>query len=324
MKLEASYVMPLRWSDDLDRGELADYLRELSTMVAEVIVVDGSDPVNFDRNSAAFSSFVKHLAPDSDLSFANGKVDGVTTGVRAAGWDKVVIGDDDVRYDLNALHRTTRLLDEFDLVRPQNYFDPVPWHAAWDTGRILLNRSLGADFPGTLALRRDLFLGMGGYDGNVMFENLELIRTIEAHGGRTTAPLDLYVRRIPSTAARFLSQRVRQAYDELALPGRLAIWLSVIPVLVWAALRKKPYFATGAYVGIAGLAEIGRRRAGGTRFFPASASLMAPGWVLERGICIWMALAARLSGGVRYGDRKIKKAANPTSALSKGASPNPS
>ena len=37
-----------------------------------------------------------------------------------------------------------------DLVRPQNYFEPLPWHARWDTARTLLNRGLGRDYPGTL------------------------------------------------------------------------------------------------------------------------------------------------------------------------------
>jgi hypothetical protein len=32
-------------------------------------------------------------------------------------------------YDGASLRRLLDLLDEFDLVRPQNYFDPLPWHA---------------------------------------------------------------------------------------------------------------------------------------------------------------------------------------------------
>ena len=98
-----------------------------------------------------------------------------------------MIADDDVRYDEAALTAVHRLLGRADLVRPQNYFDPLPWHAWWDTGRTLLNRALGADYPGTLAVRRSTFLAMGGYDPDVLFENLELIRTVRGvrrHRGR--------------------------------------------------------------------------------------------------------------------------------------------
>ena len=31
-----------------------------------------------------------------------------------------------------------------DLVVPQNYYDPVPWPAQWDTARVLINRALPA------------------------------------------------------------------------------------------------------------------------------------------------------------------------------------
>ncbi len=89
-------------------------------------------------------------------------------------------------------------------MRPQNYFSRLPWHARWDTARTLLNRSLGRDYPGTLAVRRSRMLAMGLYDGDVLFENLELIRTVRAHGGSTVAPLDLYVARVPPSAGTLL------------------------------------------------------------------------------------------------------------------------
>jgi hypothetical protein len=78
-----------------------------------------------------------------------GKVAGVTTGVRRAGFEAVVIADDDVRYEHATLQRLVEYLDDHDLVRPQNFFDPLPWHARWDTARTLLNRAFGADYPGT-------------------------------------------------------------------------------------------------------------------------------------------------------------------------------
>ena len=100
----------------------------------------------------------------------------------------MVIADDDVRYDEVALERTVAALDEVELVRPQNYFAPLTWHARWDTARTLLNRVAGGvDFPGTLAVRRSALRGTDGYDGDVLFENLELIRTIEAAGGACSA-----------------------------------------------------------------------------------------------------------------------------------------
>ncbi|MEV4122684.1 glycosyltransferase family 2 protein [Micromonospora sp. NPDC049645] len=312
VRLPMAYVLPLRWHSDTGLAELTDYLRWLGARL-DVLVVDGSPPDLFAGHAEAWRGLVRHLPPDPSEHGLNGKVLGVRTGVRAAGHEQVVIADDDVRYDEAALTALHRLLGRADLVRPQNYFDPLPWHAWWDTGRTLLNRALGADYPGTLAVRRSTFLAMGGYDPDVLFENLELIRTVRAHHGTEAAPAWLYVRRLPPDAAHFRSQRVRQAYDDLAQPARLLTALAVLPALAAAVASRRHRLLLGAAAGVVALAETGRRRAGGSRVFPPTAALAAPLWLLERGTCSWLALAQRLVfGGVRYNDTRIRHAANPT------------
>ncbi|MFF5057142.1 glycosyltransferase [Micromonospora sp. NPDC000663] len=309
--LPMSYVLPLRWHTDAGLAELTDHLRWLAGR-AEVLVVDGSPTDLFARHADAWRGLVRHLPPDPAERGANGKVLGVLTGVRAAGHEHVVIADDDVRYDEDALHAVHRLLDRVDLVRPQNYFDPLPWHAWWDTGRTLLNRALGNDYPGTLAVRRSTFLGMGGYDPDVLFENLELIRTVHAYGGVEATPGWLYVRRLPPEAAHFRGQRVRQAYDDLAQPARLVTALAVLPALAAAVAARRAGPLLGMAASVVAVAEVGRRRAGGGAVFPPSTSLAAPLWLVERGICSWLAVGRRLLfGGVRYGGTRIRRAARP-------------
>ncbi|MEV4483659.1 glycosyltransferase [Micromonospora coxensis] len=320
-RLPVEYVLPLRWSDDTGLAELTGYLRRLSRLV-DVTVVDGSPPQVHDRHAATWQGVVRHLPVDPALRGINGKVLGVLTGVAAARHEHVVIADDDVRYDEPALRAVHRLLDEFDLVRPQNYFDPLPWHAWWDTGRTLLNRALAADWPGTLAVRRSTFRVMGGYDPDVLFENLELVRTVRAYGGTESAPAWLFVRRLPPTAAHFRGQRVRQAYDDLAQPGRLLVSLAVLPgVAVALAARRPGLLLTAATTAVA-VAEVGRRRGGGTRVFPARTSLAAPVWLLERGLCSWLAVGGRLlRGGVRYAGRRIRRPAHSTRVLRRRLTP---
>jgi hypothetical protein len=306
-RLDLSYVVPVRWRDGGQREELAEYLAGIAPLVAEVIVVDGSDPDVFAANAAAWGEHVRHEPPGAGEKWLMGKVAGVRTGVELASRERVVIADDDVRYEPEALRRTAELLDRYDLVRPQNYFSRLPWHARWDTARTLLNRSLGRDFPGTLAVRRSRMLAMGMYDGDVLFENLELMRTVSAHGGTVASPLDLYVARVPPSSAHFWGQRTRQAYDDFALPLRMALWLAVLPLLLFG--RRKSL--TALALAPVAAAELGRRRAGGARVFPATSSLLAPVWILERAICAWLAVLQRLRfGGVRYGDSVIPVAAH--------------
>ena len=311
-----SYVLPLRMADGDGRDELTRYLRALAEWCGDVIVVDGSPSEVFASNRQAWRTFVRHVTPDPDHAALMGKVPGVLTGLDLARHESVVIADDDVRYDRVGLERVLSLLERHDLVRPQNVFAALPWHARWDTARTLLNRATGADFPGTLGVRRSTLGALGGYDGNVLFENLELIRTVQAGGGRVATPLDLFVVRLPPSATHFWGQRTRQAYDDFAIPVRMAVWLAVVPALLGSLIRRDPRApGLGAVVTVI-LAECGRRRGSGRAVFPASSSLLAPIWVLERGVCAWLAVLQRLRfGGARYGDSVIPVAAHSTRTL---------
>lgn len=310
--LRGSYVLPIAAEVPQLRA-LSGYLHRLSRTIAEVIVVDGSPGEVFKAHKQAWSGFVHHLRPQQYTT--NGKVGGVLTGVRAASHERVIIADDDVRYRTAELQRVLGLLRSFDIVRPQNTFHPLPWHARWDTARSLLNRLGDGDWPGTLGLRKSSLLGAGGYCGEVLFENLELVRTIEAAGGLSATPLDLFVERRPPTARHFLSQRVRQAYDEWARPKRLLTQLTLLPAAFALARSGRLRLAGAAIVAIVA-AEAGRRRGGGRAAFPASSSLWAPAWLAERAITAWLAVGSRLiCGGVRYRNGRLRHAATPRGKL---------
>jgi hypothetical protein len=314
-----TYVLPIR-SESLVADELLQYVHMLARH-CEVIVVDGSAARVFDDFAARCDGTVRHVPVDLERQhLINGKVAGVLTGVRLASQERLVFADDDVRYDESTLNAVVKQLDAADVVRPQNYFEPLPWHACLDTARSLINRVTGGDWPGTLAVRRSALLRSGGYDGNVLFENLELVRALKATGGREAVPRDLFVRRLPPSTHHFWSQRVRQAYDEWARPLRLVAWLSIAPLLVLL------WYNVGAAAAAAALAltivpaEIGRRTAGGAHVFSPRASLLAPVWICERALTAWVAVGLRIAfGGVHYRGRVIRVAANSLRSLQRRA-----
>ena len=310
-RLDAEYVLPLA-ADAVD-PELVTYLAALADEI-DVTVVDGSPGPVRSALANALPDGVRHLPPDP-WPGANGKVAGVMTGVRASRHDRVVLADDDVRYDRAALERIVELLDDAEVVRPQNVFDPQPWHARWDTARSLVNRAFASDYPGTLGIRAAALLGAGGYDGDTLFENLELIRTLRAHGGREVRADALRVRRVPPTARHFVGQRVRQAYDGFAQPPRLVAELLLGPLLLAAARR--PVRLIGLLAASVAVAELGRRRHGGAGMFPATAALWAPAWLLERSVCVWLAVLHRLAGGMPYRGLRLRVAAHPVRHLAR-------
>ncbi len=148
----------------------------------------------------------------------------------------------------------------------------------------------------------------GGYSTDALFEDLELVRTIRAAGGREARADDLFVRRLSCTAAARLRQRVRQAYDSVAQPTRLLAELGVLPALV--LIRPDGLQLAGLACGVAALAELGRRRRNGRAVYPPAAALWAPLWLAQRSLCSWLAVLSSARGGVRYTGGRMRLAAH--------------
>jgi hypothetical protein len=308
----ATYVLPIRRERSGNERELAGYLASLS--IAEIIVVDGSPADAFDRLKDALSDRIQHVRPDPSLHGLNGKVRGVLTGLQLAAYERIVIADDDVRYNDGALRAVLACLDHAEVVRPQNYFDPAPWHAVFDGARCLINRALDGDWPGTLAIRKSAL--PNGYNADVLFENLELVRTIRVAGGRECVARGLFVRRLPPTSKHYWSQRVRQAYDEFARPARLAAALTIVPLLLISLLLKTPTIAGAIAILAIMLAFTGWLCEGAWRYFSPWSIVAAPLWVCERGVCAWIAVYRRvMCGGMWYAGGVIRDAATPAEYL---------
>lgn len=307
--MELTYIVPLRCDGKCGGHQaLTAMLERLAAADIEVLVADGSVPFIAERFHRFGAPGIRSIAL-TPAEGHNGKVQAVCAGIAAASHERVIIADDDVLYAPSQALQLGQLLRKAHLVVPQNYFVGRPrWHTLWDTARTLLNRCFAHDFPGTLAIRRSAFIHVGGYDDGVLFENLELIRTIRAAGGRVHWADDVFIGRLAPEPRVFVSQRVRQAYDDLAQPSRLAFEASLLPMIVFG-LRRPRWLVAGLVLASA-FAEIGRRRGGAARFFSPRATLAAPLWVAERAVCVWIAIGLRLArGGVRYRTSRLSTAA---------------
>jgi hypothetical protein len=311
-----SFIMPIRRVkvDPVEVKRLADYFTLLRLAGCEVLIVDGSPTPVFEAHKRAWRGFSRHVAPDPKYTYLNGKVNGVHTGVDLASCERIILGDDDVRYGASDVKRMCGLLERFEMVRPQNFIAPRPWWARLETARILINRGVlrAGDYPGTCGFRRSTMRRVGPFDGDVLFDNEEIVRHFALNGVDINYALDFLILKRPPTFGKWLEQRPRQAYEDFVMRTKTGAFLSVLPVIlglsflfnVRAAMFVLAFLSLVSVI----LSSRGLLRNAAYRFFPVSSPLFAPLWVLERSLSVYWALYwwARY-GGYPFGQKLLSK-----------------
>jgi hypothetical protein len=311
-----TYLLPIRrasFSAD-EACEFAAYFDVLTDAGCDVLVVDGSPVPVFDLHHEVWSRHARHERVDRRFNYLNDKVNGIHTGVDLSPNERIILADDDIRYTSRDIEWISRLLEDWEVVRPQNYLSPLPWWGRMEAARMLVNRATlrSADYPGTCAFWRDTMLRVGHYDGDVLFDNEEIIRHFLRHGARVCYASDFFVRKQAPRLRKWFEQRPRQAYEDFGLRAKTTLFLALLPLGLLAFLLAN---ARGFLLFCAVLALIammiawsGRMRGAARTYFPVSTILFAPLWVLERSISTYWALYWYLRrGGYPFGDRLLSK-----------------
>jgi hypothetical protein len=313
---DCTYLLPIRRTNfsAAEATELADYFHALDAAGCDVLVIDGSPAPVFEQHAGGWRSLCRHERVDRSFGYLNDKVNGIHTGVRLAATEKIILADDDIRYTAREIDRVRELLDNFEVVRPQNYLSPLPWWGRMEAARMLINRATlrTADYPGTCAFHRDAMLRVGPYDGDVLFDNEEIIRHFARAGATINYAANLFVQKRPPAFRKWIEQRPRQAYEDFGLRTKTALFLSLPLIAAWIrvtfGLRALLIFLAGASFASVMLAGAGRLRGSAAQFFPWSACFAAPLWIIERTISTYWALYWHFAyGGYPFGDKILSK-----------------
>jgi hypothetical protein len=311
-----TFIMPIRrrQSDAPEMQRLADYFQSLRVAGCEVLVVDGSPAPVFAEHKKHWEGCAQHVAPNPAYTYLNGKVNGVHTGVDLATCEYIILADDDIRYSAADVKRMCHRLDTFEMVRPQNFIFPLPWWARLEASRMLLNRGVlrAGDYPGTCAFRRSTMRRVGPYDGDVLFDNEEIVRHFAVHGAEINYALDFFIHKLPPTFTKWLEQRPRQAYEDFVMRAKTAGFLVALPLILALAVLVSTR-AAFCLIGIlslvsANVALRGLLRNAAYKFFPLSSPAYAPFWILERSLSVYWALYWRVRyGGYPFGEKLLSK-----------------
>jgi hypothetical protein len=299
--------------DEREAAGFAKYFRMLADAGCEVLVVDGSPREVFAAHAAAWRGACRQAPVDPQYRYLNGKVNGIHTGVALASQDRIILADDDIRYTAADVRRMSRLLDANEMVRPQNYLHPLPTWARTEAARMLINRAWIAegDYPGTLGVRREAMLRVGHYDGDVLFDNEEVVRHFRARGASICYARDFFLLKRPPSFRKWVEQRPRQAYEDFVMRAK-TLFFAALPsafAAAWLAFGRRGalLFVLAVAAGSALLAARGLGD-GAARFFPAWVCAYAPLWVAERTLSTYWAFYWRVArGGYPFGDRLVSK-----------------
>ena len=310
-----TYLLPIRRLNFFpgEARELAIYFRELADAGCDVLVVDGSAEPLFRQHNEVWRGACRHEKVDRSFGYLNDKVNGIHTGLQLTSLGKIILADDDIRYTPREIYLVCRALDRFEVVRPQNYLSPLPWWARSEAARMLINRATlrTADYPGTCAFRRETMLRVGHYDGDVLFDNEEMIRHFAAGGASIRYATDLFVRKRPPTLRKWIEQRPRQAYEDFGLREKTALFLS-LPVGAFLSAvggwKSLLVYVSALAIAAVFVALIGRSRGAASKYFPLSVCFCAPAWILERSLSTYWALYWFFTrGGYPFGDKILSK-----------------
>lgn len=312
----ATYLLPIRrvQFDPGDVERLGDYFKLLRLAGCEVLIIDGSPQSIFDEHKKYWERFSRHVPPDPKYTYLNGKVNSVHTGVAAASCERIILADDDIRYTAADVKRMCLLLDRFEMVRPQNFIHPRPLWARLETARILINRGVlrAGDYPGTCGFRRSTMQRVGPYDGDVLFDNEEIVRHFAIHRATINYALDFFILKRPPTFTKWIEQRPRQAYEDFVMKAKTAAFLSVLPLTLalsfFHSVQAGLMFLAAISLFSIILASRGLLRHKAFRYFSFHSSLYSPLWVLERSVSVYWALYWKVRyGGYPFGQRLLSK-----------------
>lgn len=310
-----TYLLTIRRArfDSAEAENFKDYFLLLVDAGCEVIVVDGSPPDVFAQNAEQWRGLCRHAPVDPQYKYLNGKVNGIHTGVRLAAHNRIILADDDIRYAPDDARRMGDLLVRYDMVRPQNYFRPLPFWARTESARMLINRAWisEGDYSGTLGVTRDAMLRVGHYDGDVLFDNEEIVHHFRSKGAHIKYARDFFIQKLPSTFEKWIEQRPRQAYEDFVMRVKTIFFL-VLPVDLILTWIIGGWRLASIYILIIALGSIFTAARGlgdgALRYFSPLTIFYAPLWIAERSFSTYWAFYWYFTrGGYPFGDKVVSK-----------------
>jgi hypothetical protein len=281
----------------------------------EIVIADESPEEIFEEVDSWFErcSRVTHFRPrDESRGGQNDKMNGIYDAMNYIKYESAILVDDHYRLSVENILQLKPLFSRYDCFKCMVSFQEKNLKALIDVcGMFIINLTHPFhQFHGHLCFNAQTLSKIGFPSRDGLFDELTLELQFHEHGKTVHFAEGIFLMTVHHTTwGRFLEQRVRYAYENLAFPLRFAWHLCVLPILITCALFELKYALGWALCLTAGhilLALWGQIKYGGNRF-PVWTFLLSPLWFWFYPFTSWIAAFMRCSGGIYFGGRKIVK-----------------
>ena len=318
-------IVPLRAEHDRLLADLASCYRQISREVpgTTIVVVDNSTTDLYQTLDVLLAdSGVLHMRPSYlgqlALNKKMGNVLSVAERYDFAGFDAILLFDDDMRpcgadvLAITAAHTGARIVTSPTVYAQPDIFDTI------DTAGLHCVNFLtrGAQIWGNLSFDGHL-LGASDFTRyslcDTVFDELTLLRHLRTKGGVRVQLNGIEVSMLGSqrSLAQFVEQRIRYAYENIAIPVVNVASLTMLPILVliFYAMSLSSAISTTLVLSLLPIPISFLGLVSSCSSSPRAASLLAPVWMLSYVLASWMANLYYLVGGYPRSGQRIRRPA---------------
>lgn len=295
------------------------YIKLLSASLdfdLQIVMVDESPAKIFKLIDGWFchDKRVLHRHPDAKvMDGLNDKLNGVYDSLSHLKYCNVVLVDDHYRVTARTLSELIPSFATYDCFKCMVRFSSFKITALIELCGIFIINIVHPyrQFFGHLCFNREVLKEVGFPSRDVLFDELALEVQFRKSLKKVGYEAAIFLEVIQDTTWRkFLEQRVRYAYENLAFPFRFTFFLCVLPVHAVLGFFESELalglaiIVTAMFLAIALLGQIRYGRLS----CPPWTFLFASAWFWFYPFTSWLAVLKKCTGGVYFGEKKIKKA----------------
>lgn len=315
MKQSISIIIPIKSNKISAIDELCIYLRKLdndlkATEIEYEIIIADECPnyISKQFSKLSFLDNMIHIVP-LDRSGKNDKLNGVYAAIMRARKEYCLIIDDHYRITVTEIAEIIPCFEEFDLFKVVPIFEKYSIDIMIDQAGFFFRCFFDKrkQYAGHIAMKLSLYKKFGFPDRNGLYDEYIIEKYYSDKGAHCGFPKKKYftaTQRI--TVSKFLEQRIRYSYENIAFPMRFIVHLCLFPFFVISiiTIEKYMFLLFLLYVGYIMFGSlVGQVMYAKSNTPPVF--LFAGIWHLSYWITSWIALFLFWAGGVSFGGNRI-------------------